>query len=191
MKQSGMVFWGAALIGLGCLFLAGTLFNISVFRLLWPLGLIVLGVWLLLPKHRYEAETAVNGFISEIKRSGEWDVTDTSISSFISDVKLDLTLANLPKGETVFYFNGFIGDISIRIPEDMGVQVTTSAFICDTKVLGEKQAGFLSPVTLQTADYKLAERCLRIEASHFISDVKVWSGETAFTKVVNRIKASI
>lgn len=191
MKQSGMVYWGAALIGLGGLFLAGTLLGISVFKFLWPLALIVLGVWLLLPKDQPEVETAVNGFISEVKRSGEWVVTNTSYSSFISDIKLDMTQALLPKGETVLYFSGFIGDIKLRIPEDVAVQVTTSSFIADMKVLGEKQAGFFSPVTLQTADYKAAERRIRIETSHFISDIKVWSGDTTMTKVVKKVKASL
>jgi predicted membrane protein len=73
----------------------------------------------------------------------------------------------------------------------VAVQVTTSSFIADMKVLGEKQAGFFAPITLQSADYKAAERRIRIETSHFISDVKVWSGDSTYTKVVNKIKASL
>lgn len=191
MKQQGMIYWGVALIGLGALFLIGTIFQISVFRFLWPLSFIVVGVWLLLPKEHHDVDTAVNGFINDINRTGEWAVTDASFSAFIGDVKLDMTQALIPKGETKLYVSGFIGDVKLRVPEDVAVKVTTSSFIGDTKVLGESRSGFLAPLEVESAGYKMAERRIHIEASHFISDIKVWAGESTVTKVVNKVKAAL
>jgi len=191
MKQTGMVYWGLALIGLGAIFLAGTFLQISVFRFLWPLSFIVVGIWLLLPKEQHDVETAVNGFINDINRNGEWTVSDTSFSAFISDIKLDMTQALIPKGETKLYVSGFIGDIKLRVPEDVAVKVTTSSFIGDIKVLGESRSGFLAPFEVGSTNYKMAERQIHIEASHFISDIKVWAGESTMTKVVNKVKAAL
>lgn len=183
MNRSG-IFWGVAIIIVGVVLLAGGVFDVSLARYLWPLAFIGLGLWLLLGQRRQlEMEPAVDGFISEVKRDGRWEVIPASYRAFISDMKLDMTQAEIPDGETVLYFSGFIGDIKLRVPDDVGVKISVSAFIGETKVLGETRSGFLSPLTLQTADYKLAARRLHIQTNYFISDVKVWAGENNVVEV--------
>lgn len=181
MKQANPISFGLMIILVGVLLLAGNLFGWPVGKLIVPLLFIGVGIWLLLPRHHMGVESNTTGFIQEIKRDGRWTVQNESFHTFISDIKLDLTEADIPAGETTFYISGFIGDIGIRVPDDMGVKLSASVFISDIDVLGQKRGGIFSPIELQTADYKLAERRLHIVASHFINDIKVSVGQAKHT----------
>ncbi len=177
MNRINPISFGIIIIVMGVLLLLGNLFGWSVGKLIIPLLFIGLGVWLLLPHHHEDVQSNVTGFIQEIKRNGRWTVQNESFHAFISDLKLDLTEADIPDGETLFYISGFIGDITIRVPDDVGVRLSTSVFIGEATIMGQKRGGVFSPVELQTTDYKLAERRLHITASHFINNIKVSTGQ--------------
>jgi len=157
--------------------LIGNIFGLALGKLFLPALFILLGIWLLRPPRHEDVERTSNGFIQDMKRNGDWVVENESFHVFIGDLKLDLTEAILPPGETTFYFSGFIADIKIRIPKETGVKLSSSAFINEVNVLGQKRGGIFAPAEMQTTDYKAAEKRLHIVASHFISDVKVTVGD--------------
>jgi len=177
MKISGPTGFGLLLITCGLLFLIGNVFGLALGKLFWPALFILLGIWLLRPPQHEGVERSSNGFIQDLKRNGDWVVENESFHVFIGDLKLDLTEAVLPPGETTLYFSGFIADIKIRIPEEIGVKLSSSAFINEVNVLGQKRGGVFAPAEMQTTEYKAAEKRLHIVASHFISDVKVTVGD--------------
>ena len=174
MSNRNQVLVGLIIVLLGILFLLGTLFDCNVWAIFWPLLLILLGLWLILRPRMVTPGTAVTQrFIGDVKRSGSWTVTDEDITLFIGDVKLDLTEAILPPGETRLTVSGFIGDVKLIVPEDVGVAVSSSAFISNVKMGADKEESILTPLHLKSADYKLRERQIRLEVNAFVSDVKV------------------
>ena len=177
MRNPGLFLFGLVAIALGFIFLFDITFGFELIGLLWPIGLIIAGIALILQRNNKSSLPGVSkrnhAFISEIKRDGHWIVEDEEFSAFISDLTLDLTHADIPKGETVYSISGFIGDVNIRVPEGLGVMVTSSSFISDNSVLGSSETGFLGPKSLKSSDYDIAEHQLRIEASHFIGDITV------------------
>lgn len=174
MRNQGQIFIGALLILLGVLFLISNVFNVDIGLFCWPLALILLGVWLLLRPQMVSPDTTITQkLFGEIERSGTWEVMDEEIWAFIADLDLDMTKAEIPVGETQIRCLGFIGDITLFVPEDVGVRVSSTAFVSEVAIPEHKQESFLSPVHLQSNNYKTAERKIYLEVTCFIADVKV------------------
>jgi hypothetical protein len=77
MRNQGQLFIGLILVFAGVLFLAGTVFNINMWAFCWPLGLIMLGVWLIARPQMAGPDTRfMQQFIGEIRREGAWQVED-------------------------------------------------------------------------------------------------------------------
>lgn len=174
MRNQGQLFIGLFLILAGGLFLISNLLGINFWTYCWPVGLILLGVWLLLRPQMVGSETqVVQRFVGNVERDGVWRVRNEEIWSFIGDIEMDLTQADIPAGETTIRVYSFIGDVKLYLPADVGVAVTCNAFINDVRVLDEKQEGFLNAVQISSHDYQEAERSIRLEATCFVGDVKV------------------
>ncbi|TJY41171.1 hypothetical protein E5161_15130 [Cohnella pontilimi] len=104
-----------------------------------------------------------------------WELRPMSISHFIGDTTLDLTKAQIPLGETRIYVSGFIGDVKVFVPNDLGVgiQVVSSSLIGDVKVLDHKRGGFFNQMTVETPSYSDTDKRIVLIASSFIGDVRV------------------
>jgi len=170
-------FLGGTIIVVGLLLLAGNLLNINVWALIWPLGLILLGGWLLLRPRQAAPGTAVDfRFLGEIRRNGAWQVLPEELTAFIGDIDLDFRQAIVPVGETRLHVSGFIGDVHVTIPAGFGLRVTSSAFVTDVRFMGQKHEGFLSPVDFMTPGYAAAERKVLLETAWFVGDMKIREG---------------
>ena len=111
--------------------------------------------------------------LGEINRRGPWRVVDEEFWAFISDMKLDMIEADFPYGMTKLRIISFVGDIKITIPADVGVSVTSTAFVSDVKLPDYKETSIFAPVEWRTDNYKLAESKIEIEATCFVGDIKV------------------
>ncbi len=174
MHNKSQLLFGLILVVAGGIFLSGTLLHINVWSFLWPSLLILLGVVILL-RPRFVAPGMAGGFwlLGDIDRRGEWRVVDEDDWIGIGDVDFDLTQAVIPAGETKLRIAGFIGDVTLRVPQGVGVAINSSGFITDAKVFGHKQDVFLSPFHFATDDYAAAERKVRLDTTFFINDLKV------------------
>jgi len=174
MRNTGVLFFGGLLILIGLASLVGALFEVNVWALFWPLLLVGLGVWLLIrprlvgPDHGLEIN-----FIGDFNRSGNWRAVNEELYTFVGDINLDLTRAELKLGETVYRFTGFIADVDVNIPADVGVAVSASGFVIGVNFFGRKMDQFLVPVEWQTPNYAAAERKIRIEATFFVTDLTI------------------
>jgi lia operon protein LiaF len=136
--------------------------------------LIVVGIFIIVrPDLADFAGPVSQRFLGDIDRRGEWTVQDEAFTAFVGDVDLDMSEAHIPAGETVLKFSGFVGDVTIRVPGDVGVAVQANAVVSELRLDDEKDENFLSPTRGKSANYKLAERRLRVEASYFVCDVRV------------------
>jgi len=172
MRNRGPLFIGALLVIFGVVLLLGNLFQINIWELCWPIGLILLGVWLLFRPRLALPGTFVNiRFIENEKRYGVWQVGTEEFWSFIGDVRLDMTQATIPTGETTFHLYGFIGDLDILLPKDVGLSVSSTAFLTSARINGRKGDSFFLPATYSSENYASVERKIRLESYFFIADL--------------------
>jgi lia operon protein LiaF len=122
----------------------------------------------------WEPTTSGNSqFVGDVIRSGEWSVTNEEFRLFVGDVRLDMTRAQFPLGETVIRLNGFVYDADVTVPEDVGVSISANGFVVDTKLGAQHSENFLSGVQLGTANYATAERKLRVVMNSFVGNIRV------------------
>ncbi len=174
MNSSRMTLWlGAGLVLLGALFLAGGLFNFNPWIYCWPIGLIGLGIWFV----TRPAQSATIRLIGDIHRNGVWPVVDEEFTQFVGDIRMDLTQANLPLGETRLRFSSFVSDITLVVPPDAGISLTSNAFVTELNFLGQRSQSIFMPVDIVTPGYATAERRLRLEANAFVLELNIRPGD--------------
>jgi hypothetical protein len=171
MENRGQVIFGGLLVLLGLLFLIGVLFQIDIWALCWPVGLIIVGVWLLARPALGDAANRVV-LLGDVRRSGVWNVGHQDYWLGIGDMDLDLTQASIPLGETIIRIYSFIADVDLTVPADVGVSASLSGFVTDAKMFGGKEDQFLTPYTYKTPGYEQSERKICLESIHFIAEVK-------------------
>lgn len=175
MKLRGEVLVGVLLVGIGSLALLSTLFNVDFGLVCWPSFFILLGIWIIVRPRMVSEDTNVHLiFLGDLNRSGEWKVEDQEIWSFITDANLDLSQAVIPEGETSIKMYGFIGDIDVTLPADVGFKFDSFGFITNARIANQKQTGFfMQPVREMSAGYETAARKVNIELISFIGEVKI------------------
>ncbi|MGD8603522.1 MAG: cell wall-active antibiotics response protein LiaF [Anaerolineales bacterium] len=174
MKSRGQLLLGFFLILFGGFALLGAVTHIDVGDLFWPSVLIVLGVWFLVrPRVVKDGSQAHIQLLGDVLRTGQWSVASQEIWIGIADIDFDLTQAEVPAGVTTFRIVGFIGDIDLTVPKDVGVAVEAMGMVSTIRFLDRKGDYFLTPVHLKTDGYEEAERKVILETTAFIGDLKV------------------
>ena len=177
MRGRGPYILGVFLILIGLLSLLNNLLGIDFGKLFWPLVFIGLGLLIIFRPRMVGPDTDVGiRLFGDIRRGGDWEMKDEEYWSFIGDIKLDLTEANVPPGETKIRAYGFIGDLKLRVPEGLGVAISNMGFITESKMLDKRMGGFLTPVNWESEGYETAEKKIDIEMINFIGGVRVTKG---------------
>jgi predicted membrane protein len=175
MRNQGLVFIAILIIAAGVLLLIGNLFDIDMWAICFPVGLILLGIFVLLRPRM--AGPDVNSrvvFIGDLERSGPGTLDSEEFWSFVIDATYDLTKYDIPTGETFIRGFAFVSDIEVFVPADVGLAVELSSFVSSLKLQGEdEQSSFLAPLNWRSDGYKLAERRVRFELTQFVGEVKV------------------
>ncbi len=174
MKNKNRLVFGTVLVLWGTLSLIGMVAHINVWAYFWPVVLIGLGLWLIAkPGFSYKGVPVTLRPLADIRRDGEWIVKDEEFWILVGDVDLDLTRAVLPPGETRIRLFGFVGNVELLIPEDIGVAISSHAFVTDAKVLGENIDHFWVPYSNNSSNYLTAEKKLVVESGMFVASIKV------------------
>ena len=177
MRNRGQLIFGGILILFGLLALFESLFNIDIGAFFWPLVLIGVGALLMLrPRFAPPGSEVWFRLFGGVNRYGVWQVRNEEVWMFIGDVRLDLTQAELPAGESTFQVSGFIGDIDLKVPQGIAIDVHSNGFITSAKWLGSKQDHFLTPAIYTSPGYEQAERKLRLITNFFITDLTALQG---------------
>ena len=171
------VVMGTAILIFGLLLLIGNLTGIDICAYLFPLILIGIGIWIVTRPALFAGgrNTRIQ-VIGDIRRRGQWTVRDQDFWCGVGDIRLDLTEATLPEGETTLRFYGFVNDVTLIVPGTVGVSVLSTSFLTTARVLGDKQDYFLTPYETETQRYTTATRRLRVELVYFVVDLKVREG---------------
>jgi predicted membrane protein len=174
MRNQGRMIVGLAIIAIGLVFLIGTVFEVNVWAFCWPVGLIAVGVWLLIRPSMVGPGTRIEQkVLGDIRRDGAWDVVDEEIWLGVGNLRLDMTEATVPTGETQVRVFGFVGDVDLIVPEGVAVSVSSWAFLTDGKVFGAKEQSFVVPLQAASDDYETAERKVRVESYFFVNDLTI------------------
>ncbi|MGR0118434.1 LiaRS two-component regulatory system accessory protein LiaF [Bacillus halotolerans] len=113
-------------------------------------------------------------FIGELLMMKQpFDLNDLNVSGFIGDVKIDLSKAMIPEGESTIVISGVIGNVDIYVPSDLEVAVSSSVFIGDINLIGSKKSGLGTKVYAASPDFSESKRRVKVSVSLFIGDVDV------------------
>ncbi len=174
MQNRSQAFIGAFLLLLGIGFLITNVLRINFWAFCFPAGLILLGVLLLVRPRVFDTSATSSWYLfGDVKRGSEWTPADEEFWLLIGDTRLDFTQAQLPVGETNIRINGFIGDVDVIVPADVGVAVSASGLIVDLRTPTDKIDRFLSPGNSTSPNYATAERKLHLSTTFLIGDVDV------------------
>lgn len=175
MKRWQIIF-GIALIALGTLSLLEVVFEIDFWRFLGPLLLIGLGVLLIMrPRIAGENVKVEMPILGDVRKSGAWEVTDHEIWMFAGSNRLDFTHAVFPEGDGRIKIFGFVADVKIILPDDVGLKIESNAFVSEFKGLNRKEEGLLSPVVFHSSNYSESQKRVNLSTLGFVSDIKVKS----------------
>jgi len=180
MSNRPTIIIGSLIILVGFISLINALFHINLWDYFWPVVLICLGALLLLRPQIVTAGTQVRFIpLGDIQRSGSWQVTPEEIWTFVGDIDLDLTKAEIPAGETKIRILGFVGDVSVLAPQGVGISLSSWAFVTDGRAFGNIFKTFFSPLQVASPGYETAERKVRLEATYFVFTLGLRSNKSA------------
>ncbi|MGM0688799.1 MAG: cell wall-active antibiotics response protein LiaF [Bacillota bacterium] len=91
----------------------------------------------------------------------------------IGDVVIDLTTAEIRPGTHKIFLKTGIGEVTIRIPDKVNIDVEASVGIGELDLFGESRSGFAGFSLSRKVEVEGAEATLQIEARLGIGDLKV------------------
>jgi hypothetical protein len=172
MEKNGQLALALALILVGTLFLAANLFGVPAAPLFWPAVLVVIGIALIV------RPTPVGSVFRPfgVERFGAWEAGDEHYAMFVGEVDLDYGQATLKDGVTRLDVKAFVVDAELRIPAEVGVRLTTGAFVTDASVNGEKTDHIFTGFAYKSANYESAGKKLDIDLNGFVVSLKLRHG---------------
>ena len=176
MKRWQIVI-GCLLILLGVFSLLNQVFpTLRIGRYVFPLILIGLGVYFIFHPRITGRNVNVHvPVLGDIRNVGNWEVTQHEYWWFVGSNRLDFTEAVFPEGEATVRIFGFVSDIKIILPADVGLKVESTAFLSNYSGLIDKQERFLSSLEDQTPNFHTAEKRVNVQSFAFVSEIKVRS----------------
>ena len=165
---------GIGLILLGIFALIEVLTGIDLWGLVFPLILIGLGVLLVLRPRLKAREVQVDmPILGDVRKTGAWTVSDHEIWLLVGSTRLDFTNADFPQGEGRIKIFGFVNDLKVILPEDVGLRFNSSSFVSEFKGPQGKQERIMSPLEYETPGYESAGKRVLIEALGFVSEIQI------------------
>lgn len=176
MKR-GQIIIGSVLILLGVFSLLSQVFpNLRIGRYVFPLILIGLGTYFIFRPRIAGRDVNVHvPVLGDIRNVGIWEVTRHEYWWIVGSNRLDFTEAIFPEGEATIRIFGFVNDIKIILPDDVGLVVESTAFLTNYSGLTDKQERFLSPLEDQSPNFHTAEKRVNVLSVAFVSEIKVRS----------------
>ena len=173
MSNQGRIVLGTVVILFGGLLLVGSLLKVDFWTLVCPGGLILLGLALLLRPWLAGPDMGFRVvLLGDIRRRDSWQVQDEEIYVGIGDIKLDLSQAEIPLGEAAVRIMGFVGEVKVVVPEDVGLAFSSKSVVVDLNLLGRKHDYVFAPVHWATEGYEFAERRICLDMVCFVTSVK-------------------
>lgn len=170
---------GTYLVALGCVLLLDStgVRPLGVWGALGAavgLGLIALGILAFLAAWRVRRfSRRLRRTIGHVQAASGLRLRDGVISTVLGDITLDLRDAHLPEGETELTLLCWVGTVLVRVPPDVGVDVTAQSIVGAVEVLDRREEGFVRDIHVVSERYEASARRLRMRLSTVIGEVTV------------------
>jgi lia operon protein LiaF len=102
-----------------------------------------------------------------------WELRNLTIWQGIGEVKMDLSRAVIPPGETILVIHGWIGDIDIYVPYDVTISLITTINVGSMNVFGHKEAGVQRSFSFEPPGYHDAEKRVRIIVNLLVGELDI------------------
>jgi lia operon protein LiaF len=173
MKRWQLVL-GTILVLIGLFTLVEVVFDIRLWPYIWPLILIGLGLLFLLRLQIGGQGVQVEmPLLGDIRKKGAWQVTQHEFWTLVGSFRFDLTEAVFPEGKASIKVFGFVPEMRIILPDDVGLRVETSAFVSEIRTLEGKREQFLGVLNEETENFATAEKQVVIYSLGFVSEVRI------------------
>jgi len=149
---------------------------------LWPLFLIILGIWLLFRKQHWiwNDNICIHDGKKLDKVFGDKKIDSTgidpdgmSIEMGFGDMEVNLVKASYADKESLVQLSLGFGDMTVWIPSDIKTSITASCKAGDIDVLGKKDEGLGNRVEHQDEGYESAQRKLKLLVKLGFGDLKI------------------
>lgn len=174
--KQNKLFHGIILLTLGFLLVMDRfqIINFSLWSIwkLWPLVFVLIGIKLLGKFRHNQGFSLVR---SHSFKEANWKVESIHDWSFVCDYDFDFSSTFIPEEETVINLSGFVGDISILIPEDIPFKVEGSAHVVSAKIDKHNQdtVGRGHGLHYSTVDFEDSLQRLVFQFDFSVLDVRV------------------
>jgi len=165
---------GVLLIFLGIMALIEAVFKINLWRFFFPLLLIGLGVLLLLRPRMAGSDVKVEmPILGDSRRAGAWEVKNQEFWWLVGSNYLDFTDAIFPSETQRIKIFGFVDDVKIVVPDDVGLRVNSSAFVSEYKTPQGKKEQFLNTLEYETPGFDTMEKRVEILTISFVAEIRI------------------
>lgn len=162
---------GYVLMGIGAVILFGDHLTIVI-----SVVLISLGLFFIRSKqvHKDDTYTQKQKIVDSVRLGREpWIQRNTSTWYLVGETYIDLSMAILEQKETTVILQGVVGDIDIKVPDDIGVSVTASVMLGQLQIAEEKESGVMNKVVWQSQNYQHCDHRVKLILSFIVGDIKV------------------
>lgn len=173
MKKSFPNILGFFLIFFGVLILFRQITGIDIWKYLFPLLLVLLGLFMIFkPRINSQSKESTIRLLGEIYKDGQWNVQSQEIWLFVGDVKLDFRNALIPDGVSDIHIFGFVQDIRIIEATNVGTSLHINAFISDNRIFDQKKEAIFSNFDYKNSVYDQSTKKIDIHCWAFINEVR-------------------
>ena len=168
------LFLGLFLIVLGLVSLFELVVHVDLWRFIWPLLLVALGVWLILRPRMAGSDVKVQmPILGDVRMTGVWEATNHELWMLAGSNRLDFSEAVFPNDEATIKIIGFVADVKVILPEDIGLNIESNAFVSELKGFTGKEERILNTLEFTTPEYGSASRKVRLQTFGFVSEIKL------------------
>ena len=168
------IILGIVLIVLGLFSLVEAVFQIDVWRFLFPLLLVGLGLLIILrPQMAKPGVKVLMPILGDTRREGVWEVGDLEVWSLVGTTRLDFTEAVIPNNVAEIKVMGFVVDARITLPDNVGLYVESASFVSEVKSPEGKEERVFNSIDYQSTNYLEAEKKINLQTVGFVTEIRV------------------
>lgn len=176
--SSWRAFAGGLLVLLGVLLLLaalGVLGAGAAWGIFWAVVLIVAGAVVLLRRGSRSVRSVRSGAAVGEIRMGDtpWDFHDMETNMAAGQMRVDLSKARVPQGETRLKVKGGMGKIEILVPASLAISVQAEVGAGSITILGNKADGVGRQLQFVSPGYESADKKVKMDLSLMMGETLV------------------
>jgi len=168
------IILGILLVTLGLFSLIEELVGLNLWRFVFPLILVGLGLMLILrPRKAKQGVHVQMPILGDSRKTGNWEVTQHEIWLIVGNTLLDFSTAIFPQGEGTIRIIGFVNEVKIILPAHIGLQINANAFVSELKLPEGKQERIMSGLNYQSPNFAGKDNRVILQTFGFVSEITV------------------